>query len=115
MLDTENTTVVLAKMMEFARQKQEVTAHNLANANTPGYIRQKLDFEDAMKAASPEEVKDVTAQRVDDFSNAKRLDGNNVKSSQELNDMMQNSIFFQLSAKAMSTKMSILKAAMSSR
>lgn len=115
MLDTENTTVVLAKMMEFARQKQEVTAHNLANVNTPGYIRQKLEFEDAMKAASAEEMKNVTARRVDDFSNPKRLDGNNVSNSQELNDMMQNSIFFQLSARAMSTKMSILKAAMSSR
>ena len=115
MLDTENTTVILAKMMEFARQKQEVTAHNLANVNTPGYIRQKLEFEDAMKAASPENMKDVTAQRVDDFSNPTRLDGNNVSNSQELNDMMQNSIFFQLSAKALSTKMNILKQAMSSR
>ena len=35
---------LLSKMMELSQERQQAISHNLANANTPGYIRQDVDF-----------------------------------------------------------------------
>lgn len=119
MIADEESIVLLSRMARFATQRQGVIANNLANANTPGYTRQKLEFEKELQAASRtgnlEDLYSVSAQPEDDLSSKARLDGNNVKVPKEMNEMMQNSVFFNLTNRVLATKMKILKDAIRSQ
>lgn len=42
------TTAALGKALDVASQRQQVIAANIANANTVGYVPQRLSFEDQM-------------------------------------------------------------------
>lgn len=107
---------LLAKMMEVAQQRQQVITHNLANANTPGYIRQDLDFARELaalvKTGSAEDIAALRPQLVEDRSRPpSRLDGNNIEAAGEMGEMMQNGLQYDLMARAFSTRSSILRMA----
>jgi flagellar basal-body rod protein FlgB len=113
----DDTSVVNSKLMELAQERQKVIANNLANAETPGYVKLDIDFQKKLKQmladGDLEQLQDYTGELVEDNKNPKRLDGNNVVIPQEMNDMMQNGVYFNLLAKAFSTRMNILKSAIS--
>jgi flagellar basal-body rod protein FlgB len=109
----DETTQLTNKLMEMSMERQKVIANNLANVNTPGYIRQDLDFEkrlaDIVKSGNVNELQGFEGKMVEDKKDPIKLDGNNVVTPKELNNMMQNSVYYNLLTKAFSTKMSILK------
>lgn len=107
---------LLSKMMELSQQRQQVMSHNLANANTPGYIRQDVDFSrqlaDLAKDGTTEDFAALRPRLVEDHSRpTSRLDGNNVEAAGEMGEMMQNGILYELLARAFSTRASILRMA----
>jgi len=107
---------LLAKMMELSQQRQQVITHNLANANTPGYIRQDLDFgrqlADLVKAGSGEDFAALRARVIEDHSRpSNRADGNNIEAAGEMGEMMQNGILYELLARTFSTRASIMRMA----
>lgn len=106
---------LMARMMDLAQQRQQVIAHNLSNANTPGYIRQDIDFRgqlaDILRNGT---LKDPTAEPpevIEDDANPARLDGNNVQISKEMNHMMQNGLMYELLTRAYTARTSILRMA----
>ncbi len=111
-----NSTAI-SKMMALTHDRQRVIANNIANTNTPGYIRRDYQFEDELarilKAKDADEVKNLKGLVVRDLSDEPRLDGNNVKSAKEMNLMMQNGIFYNLLSKAYNTRLNILRTAIS--
>jgi flagellar basal-body rod protein FlgB len=113
----DEASVINNKLMELAQERQKVIANNMANAETPNYVRLDLDFQKKLKQlladGELEQLQDYSGELVKDDKNPKRLDGNNVVLPQEMNDMMQNGVYFNLLAKAFSTRMSILKSAIS--
>ena len=118
MLGEDHTISLLSKMMELSTSRQKVIANNLANANTPGYTRRELDFQDELskliKSGDFESVKQLDGKVVLDKAHTARNDGNNVQVSSEMNEMSQNGILFSLMQKALKTKMNILKSAIKS-
>lgn len=114
----DETSVINNKLMELAQERQKVIANNLANAETPNYVRMDLDFQKKLKQlladGDMQQFQDYNGELVEDSKNPKRLDGNNVVIPQEMNDMMQNGVYFNLLSKAFSTRMNILKSAISS-
>lgn len=40
-----NTISMMEKSMDYLWKKQEVTANNIANVDTPGYRRKRVNFE----------------------------------------------------------------------
>ncbi|MDX9981098.1 MAG: flagellar basal body rod protein FlgB [Lentisphaeria bacterium] len=107
---------LLAKMMELSQERQQVISHNLANTNTPGYIRQDVDFSrqlaDLVRDGTAEDFAALRPRLVEDRSRpATRLDGNNVEAAGEMGEMMQNGILYELLARAFSTRASILRMA----
>ena len=115
MLGENQTVAVLSKMMELSTTRQKVIASNLANATTPGYIRKKLDFESELKKFVINEdlrgLKQLEGIIVPDETHTPKNDGNNIRISEELNEMSQNGILFSLMQKALKTKVSIIKSA----
>ncbi len=111
----DETSVINSKLMEISMEQQKVIANNIANADTPGYTRLKLDFQDkltkAVYSGSTDMVEDVDPQLVEDTENPPGIDGNNVVIPHEMNEMMQNSVFYNLVSKAFKTRMNILKQA----
>ncbi len=89
--------------------RQRITAQNIANADTPGYIAGRVNFEDSLRSAS--ESNDfskfsVTANSSDDPVN---LNGNNVAVDEENVSMVDTGLRFQLMTEAMNNKFHILK------
>lgn len=79
----------LEKAMEIATQRQAVLAHNIANANTPGYVA--LDFDEELMQA------------------VERLDKKKVVLEEELSKLTENSIEYSAYVKLLSSKINILK------
>lgn len=51
------TDRLLHRALDGAAMRQRVTAHNIANVDTPGYKRYRLDFESVLKAAVKGDVR----------------------------------------------------------
>ena len=107
------------KLLELSMENQRTIANNIANADTPGYTKFKIDYQkklgDVLKNGNTEELGNFRGKLEKDDTNPAREDGNNVQLGQEMTDMMQNSALYSLLSKAFTTRMSIIKNAISSR
>ncbi len=107
------------KMMQMSMERQKAIANNIANADTPGYTRVDINFEKALASAvnskDMKQLANVKGSLEEDKTNPARIDGNNVVLPKETNAMMQNSVLYNLLAKGYSTRMKILRNAISSR
>ncbi len=114
----DDAALLTSKLMELSAERQKVISNNMANAETPGYIRQDLDFQKKLKeiveGGDLSQLSDLKAKLVEDSSGAPRMDGNNVSISSEMNQLMQNGVFFNLLARAYTTRMSIIRESMKS-
>lgn len=75
--------------MEIATRRQEVIAHNIANANTPGFEPQTFD-EQLMRAVKRTEQREVNLE-------------------QELSSLTENSVQYSSYIKLMTAKFNILR------
>jgi len=111
----DDVSVLNSKLMEFAQERQKVIANNMANADTPGYIKRDLDFQARLKQVLEDgdrpALEDLKPQLVLDKSGLFKDDGNNVSISDEMNNMMQNGVYFNLLTKAFATRINILRTA----
>jgi len=79
--------------------RNRVIASNIANADTPGYRRAYVRFEESLKQmlaeGGPRDVGDarrLTPSVEEDTTPSARLDGNNVNLDAEMADLARNSI-----------------------
>lgn len=111
----EDSSVLMSKMMQMSIEKQRVIANNISNANTPGYIRKVFSFEkqlaNLVKNNDLDGIRKLEGDVVQDFTDTPRIDGNNVKVPKEINQMIQNSVFYSLMTKSFATKMNMIKSA----
>lgn len=111
----DDVSVLNNKLMEIAQERQKVIANNLANSETPGYIRRELDFQTKLKQlmsdGETDAINDLQPELVLDETGPLKDDGNNVSISNEMNEMMENGVYFNLLAKAFSTRVNILRSA----
>jgi|DewCreStandDraft_2_1066082.scaffolds.fasta_scaffold00511_42 flagellar basal-body rod protein FlgB len=106
------TVRFLGRALDLLSVRQRVLAHNLANAETPGYRRLDVDFRAALLQAleRPEdgpgpEVFLVQGNRL------ARQDGNGVDVDQEMVELTENALLFQSVAAALRVKLAMLRAA----
>jgi flagellar basal-body rod protein FlgB len=106
------------KLMELSMERQKVIANNIANVNTPGYIRKDVDFQKQLKnvieSGDVDRLGEVKGKMIEDHDDAPRLDGNNIVIPNEMNEMMQNSVLYNLLSRAFNTRMNIIKSAIRS-
>jgi len=111
----DDVSVLNNKLMELAQERQKVIANNMANSDTPGYVRHELEFQGRLKQimsdGNTDAIANLKPELVLDESGPMKDDGNNVSISNEMNEMMQNGVYFNLLAKAFSTRIGILKSA----
>lgn len=124
----DKTTDALAASINFRNLRHNVTASNLANAETPGYKAKVLDFEDALaRAIDLEGMNAANKAGPDDFamgsgaiSRAKAdiyenpegnvtNDGNSVDMEREMSNLQENSILYKAALQLINKKLGSLR------
>lgn len=119
---------LIQKGLDTAYLRQEVISHNLANVDTPGYKSQHVEFETMFRAAlennssfsadttHPQHFKigfsdplDVQATVVSETFYDIRMDENNVDADQEMTELAENTITYNLLVDQLNNEFSRLR------
>ncbi|SMB93961.1 flagellar basal-body rod protein FlgB [Thermanaeromonas toyohensis ToBE] len=111
----------LRKVLEAAALRQRVIAHNLANANTPGFKRYYVTFEESLRRALrgeqgltlyrthprhlPGSGPEVEPRVEQDRFTAMRRDGNNVDIEREMVELVMNSLNYNLAVQQLNGRL----------
>jgi len=94
--------------------RQRVTADNLANAMTPGYTAQRVDFEGSLSAALQAGRPQEALATVVDSTEAAKADGNNVDVEVEVTEQQRTGLQYAALVEAANMKLGLLKTAIGS-
>lgn len=95
--------------------RERVTADNIANAMTPGFRAQRVDFESSLAQAMRAGRPDRAAITIRDTADAGKLDGNNVNLEDEVSEQTRGGLQYQALVAAANHKLGLLKTAIESR
>ncbi len=104
MVGNDLTARILERALSAATLRQRVLAHNIANINTPGFKRSRVEFEqhlaDALERGErPDEVHPAIVREKHTIG---RPDGNNVDIEREMTEMAVNQIYYAALARSIS-------------
>jgi len=122
----DKTTDALATSIRMRQIRQNVTAANIANSETPGYHAKKVEFEDALaRALDIDGQNSMSATHENHFVNgstptvsadifdnpdvAINNDGNTVNMEKEMSALAENSIMYKSALQLINKKMAALK------
>lgn len=130
----DTTVQVLEKSLSLRTQKLKVISANIANAETPGYSRLKMDFGESLSRAAGGAGSGQTATHPRHFGfqgegsigevhaevyrePAQNVigDGNNVVLEQEMKDLSENQIRYEAAIRMLTKKFSMLKSVIQER
>jgi flagellar basal-body rod protein FlgB len=96
----------LERYMDLLSARQKLVSSNIANADTPGYLTQDLDFEAEMRnaAGGPPHAVDAPGLAV-------KNDGNNVSLDREARLLAENALRFQIASGLMRTQIQVVSSA----
>lgn len=111
----------LGNVLDLRRAQHALTASNLANANTPGYLAKEIPFEEllseSMHAPFEGERLDVEQAALDQLREleapAYALDGNSVDPEREATRLAENQVMYETLAGGMSRRLAMLRFAAS--
>lgn len=117
---------VLNKAMDASWYRNELIANNISNQDTPGYKRQDVDFQSALKTALQTSgyrtmdgkvghvrTSELEVSSYTDYGGySYRIDGNNVDPEVEYVELASNQIRYQALRDSVNHEFSLLKAAM---
>jgi len=107
-----NINELLYRAMDAAALRQKIIANNVANANTPGFKRSYVTFEEhiqdalAKRSISPQSF---APKIMTDRSTSMRDDGNNVDLDQEMVLMSANGIKYQALSQQLNDRLSLMR------
>lgn len=110
---TDATMTALHAALSGLQQRQRVTADNIANIQTPGYLAHRTDFESALKTElAGGETPVVGQSAVTQSLDPTRMDGNNVNLDTEVTIATETGLRYQLALNALDGKYSLLRSAL---
>lgn len=114
------TGQALAASLQGTAARQAAIADNIANVDTPGFIRNQVDFESALaraidtarRAPSTDTPRlFVAARKSKDYSAPARADGNNVEIDREMAALSRNALSYRAASELLSARIRMLRAA----
>lgn len=117
MLGFPKQTELLTKLMEVSEVRHRVISQNLANVNTPGYTRLKVEFDEALSRELQDG--DATGAQiepavVEDKQLPVRADGNNVDVDLEIGELQRNAMMYQTYSQLLASQFATMRLAISS-
>lgn len=98
----------LERYMDLLTDRQQLVASNIANADTPGYKTQDLDFQGEFQSAAG-----LTPEVVQVAGLPVKNDGNNVSLDREARLLSENAMRFQIASGLMKGEIHTLQSAIS--
>ncbi len=108
------TIEILGKLMDATALRQKVLSNNLANANTPGYVRKDVKFSAALADALDGGIEDIRKVRPEVVvDNDAPVDdrGNSVSLQKEMGEIAQNALLYDFAAEMTGQKFNLLRKA----
>jgi flagellar basal-body rod protein FlgB len=107
------TATALKSALDGLAQRQRVTADNIANINTPGFLAGRVDFESSLRGAlssgdSPSSSRAVVARSLEPTN----THGNNVNLDAETITATETGLRYQLALNALDGKYNSLRTAL---
>lgn len=112
-LFTDRVQGAVERALDGSALRQRVTADNVANAMTPGYTAQRVDFEASLAAALDAGKPEKAAVTLRNSTAAPRLDGNNVRVEDEMTG--KTSLLYSALVEAANHKFGLLRSAIEGR
>ena len=110
------TQVTLESAIRGSAARQTALASNVANANTPGYRRQDVDFQGTLKAAmgsgDKRQLETIAFSAGPDGSAPMQADGNSVDIDVENATLAKNGLEYEALVAVTAARIAILKSAM---
>ena len=88
-----------------------VTANNVANVETPGYIAGRVSFEDSLREAISGGDAAATSVAMRRSADPVNVNGNNVSLDNEIVSLTQTDLAYQLMIRALNDKFGLLRTA----
>ncbi len=113
-----DTYTAATRALDATALRQQVISHNLANANTPGYKRQEVQFENELSRAISQHdnpcaprINSVRPRVITVGNTSERADGNNVNLETESVNLAINALKFEALAQSVAGTFRALKTA----
>jgi flagellar basal-body rod protein FlgB len=90
--------------------RQRVTADNIANIETPGFLAGRVSFEDSLRTAVSDGAPASTTTSLDRSLEPTRLNGNNVNLDHETLSNIDTGLRYQLMLRAVDHKAGLISA-----
>ena len=97
----------LEQYMDLISMRQKLVASNIANADTPGYKTQDLDFQSSFQSA----LDGVSPRSAEVTGLAAKNDGNNVDLDREARLLAENALRFSIASNLMRSSLQQVKEA----
>jgi flagellar basal-body rod protein FlgB len=110
---TDSTMTALHASLTGLQQRQRVTADNIANVQTPGFLAGRVDFESTLRSEIANgETPAVSPSAVTRSLDPTRTDGNNVNLDTETVIQTETGLRYQLALNALDGKYALLRSAL---
>jgi flagellar basal-body rod protein FlgB len=107
------TSTALHAALTGLAQRQRVTADNIANINTPGFLAGRVDFESSLRSAIGNgESPSISGGTVARSLQPTNINGNNVNLDSETVTATETGLRYQLALNALDGKYSLLRTAL---
>lgn len=114
-------STVLSKTLDAAAARQKSIAGNIANAETPGYKRNCVSFEEELQKVLDQSdtskvrkgLKELSPRTLIDAVSPSKPDGNNVNIDAEIADLAKTALKHRAAAVLLEGKIAMLRAAIS--
>lgn len=105
------TIGALNTILNLRLMNQNIIASNIANAETPGYKAQRVDFETSLRDAlnSQHNTDPVRVEIFNDPNGIESIDGNTVSRSNEMSLMAENEVLYNSAVELLKKKLGMLK------
>ena len=117
----DRITNLLTQFLDVQSHRAQLVSSNLANADTPGYQAQELDFADYLKQATQEALTPQAAANTANLASSARvvpqtghiagLDGNNVDTGQEMAAMADTGMRYLTGTTILQSRLRTLRTA----
>jgi flagellar basal-body rod protein FlgB len=107
------TSTALHAALTGLAERQRVTADNIANLQTPGFLAGRVDFESALRGALTDgETPAISPGTIARSLQPTRTDGNNVNLDQETFIATETGLRYQLALNALDGKYNVMRTAL---
>jgi flagellar basal-body rod protein FlgB len=105
------TSVTVKTALSGLAMRQRVTADNIANIETPGFLAGRVSFENSLRSAVENGSPAATNISNDRSLEPTRVNGNNVNLDHETLTHLDTNMRYQLMLRAVDSKISLLRTA----